>query len=111
MPMLNQIAQLTEIIEAYDDDLQKLAATKYSDLAPLRTIYAVGALTALTFVLTLGDNTTCSAIVPCASCYTKQNAMSAGRKGDDGASQLRRHCRERHAQIPSHDAEVGRFQL
>jgi transposase len=55
MPMLNQIAQLTKTIEAYDEDVQRLAATKYSDLAPLRTVYGVGPLTALTFVLTLGD--------------------------------------------------------
>ncbi len=54
-PVLKQIASLTEQIEAYDAEIQKLAEIRYPETKPLMSVKGVGALTALSFVLTLGD--------------------------------------------------------
>jgi transposase len=54
-PILQIIASLTERIRDYDRELEKLAEKHYPETKLLRQIVGVGALTALTFVLTLED--------------------------------------------------------
>jgi transposase len=54
-PLLEQISSLTEQINAFDCEVDRLATAKYPDTAPLLTVSGVGALTAVTFVLTLGE--------------------------------------------------------
>jgi transposase len=55
LPVVEQIAQLTEQIQDYEKQISVVAAEKYPDLAPLRSVFGVGPVTALTFVLTLAD--------------------------------------------------------
>ena len=55
LPLVQQIGTMTDQIKAYDDQIQHLADQRYLDTKGLRTVPGVGALTALTFVLTLGD--------------------------------------------------------
>jgi transposase len=54
-PILQIIASLTERIRDYDRKLEKLAGEHYPQTELLRQVVGVGALTALTFVLTLED--------------------------------------------------------
>jgi transposase len=54
-PMTEQIAQLTEQIQDYEKQIVTVAAEKYPDTDPLRSVFGVGPVTALTFVLTLSD--------------------------------------------------------
>ena len=54
-PLLDQIASLTKQIVAFDHEVDRLALAKYPETAPLLTVNGVGTLTAVTFVLTLGD--------------------------------------------------------
>jgi len=54
-PMTEQIAQLTEQIQDYEKQIGAVMAEKYPDAAPLRSVFGVGPVTALTFVLTLAD--------------------------------------------------------
>jgi transposase len=54
-PIVGQIAQLTEQIQDYEKQIGALAAEKYPDADPLRSVFGVGPVTALTFVLTLSD--------------------------------------------------------
>jgi transposase len=54
-PILEIIASLTERIRDYDRKLEKLAGEHYSETELLRQVVGVGALTALTYVLTLED--------------------------------------------------------
>jgi transposase len=54
-PVVEQIAQLTEQIQDYEQQIAALAAEKYPDANPLRSVFGVGPVTALTFVLTLAD--------------------------------------------------------
>jgi transposase len=54
-PILQIIASLTERIRDYDRKLEKLAGEHYPETGLLRQVMGVGALTALTFVLTLED--------------------------------------------------------
>jgi transposase len=54
-PLLEQIASLTEQITAFDLAIENLARTKYPETAPLLSVTGVGSLSAVTFVLTLGD--------------------------------------------------------
>lgn len=54
-PMLEQIASLTEAIQASEKSLEQMAQTQYPETALLRQVYGVGALIALTFVLTIED--------------------------------------------------------
>jgi transposase len=54
-PVVEQIAQLTEQIQDYEVQIRTVAEKKYPDIAPLRSIFGVGPITALTFVLTLAD--------------------------------------------------------
>jgi transposase len=54
-PILETIGTLSERIREYDRRLEKLADELYPETRLLRQIHGVGALTALTFVLTLED--------------------------------------------------------
>jgi transposase len=54
-PILEQIASLTERIRDYDRKLQTVSEEHYPETELLRQIEGIGPLTALTFVLTLGD--------------------------------------------------------
>jgi len=54
-PVLEQIAEMTIKIKQYDREIQRMTQTVYTETQPLLTIQGVGHITALTFVLTLGD--------------------------------------------------------
>jgi transposase len=54
-PILEQIASLTERIRDYDRKLETISKEHYPETALLRHVEGIGALTALTFVLTLDD--------------------------------------------------------
>jgi transposase len=54
-PLVEQIAQLTQQIQNYEKQIDAVAEKKYPDTAPLRGVFGVGPVTALTFVLTLAD--------------------------------------------------------
>ena len=54
-PLLALIDALTAQIINFDNQIEKLAETKYPETIALQQIHGVGALTALTFVLTLED--------------------------------------------------------
>ena len=54
-PLLQQIADMTVKIKQYDWEIQKLTETTYPETQALIKVYGVGHLTALTYVLTLGD--------------------------------------------------------
>jgi transposase len=56
-PLLNQVASLTEQIKQYDALIEQLAESKYPETLVLQGVSGVGALTALSYVLTLGDPT------------------------------------------------------
>ncbi len=52
-PLLDQIAQLTASIRAYDRKIEKLCTERYPETARLRQVQGVGAIIALAYVLTL----------------------------------------------------------
>jgi transposase len=54
-PILETIGSLTERIREYDRQLETLCQERYPETELLRQVEGVGALTALTFVLTLED--------------------------------------------------------
>jgi transposase len=54
-PILEQIGSLTERIREYDRQLETICQEHYPETELLRQVEGVGALTALTFVLTLED--------------------------------------------------------
>src|SRR5215213_4574539 len=54
-PILEQIGSLTERIRDYDRKLEEISKVSYPETDLLRQVEGVGALTALTFVLTLED--------------------------------------------------------
>jgi transposase len=54
-PLLHQIADMTVKIKQYDRAIKQLTETEYLETQPLIKVYGVGHLTALTFVLTLGN--------------------------------------------------------
>ncbi|MEA2263256.1 MAG: transposase [Acidobacteriaceae bacterium] len=54
-PLLQQIADMTVKIKQYDREIQSLTETAYPETQALIKVYGVGHLTALTFVLTLGN--------------------------------------------------------
>ena len=54
-PILEQIGSLTERIRDYDRKLETICQEHYPETELLRQVEGVGALTALTFVLTLED--------------------------------------------------------
>jgi transposase len=55
-PLVATIADLTEKIRAFDKKVEKLAEEKYPESALLQQVGGVGALTALAFLLTIGDH-------------------------------------------------------
>ena len=54
-PILEQIGSLTQRIREYDRKLEAICKERYPETDLLRQVGGVGALTALTFVLTLED--------------------------------------------------------
>jgi transposase len=54
-PILEQIDQLSERIREYDERIEHLANTRYPQVALLKQVAGVGTLTAMTFLLTIGD--------------------------------------------------------
>jgi transposase len=54
-PILEQIGSLTQLIREYDRRLETICQEHYPETELLRQVEGVGALTALTFVLTLED--------------------------------------------------------
>jgi transposase len=54
-PILEQIGSLTERIRDYDRKLETICQARYPETELLRQVEGIGALTALTFVLTLED--------------------------------------------------------
>jgi transposase len=54
-PLLEQIGSLTERIRQYDRKLEAISEERYPETSLLRQVEGIGALTALTFVLTVGD--------------------------------------------------------
>ena len=54
-PLLEQIDSLSNAILEYDEQIKHIAQTEHPETALLEQISGVGALTALTFVLTLAD--------------------------------------------------------
>lgn len=54
-PVLQQIAVMTLKIKQYDSQIQQLGQTDYPETQALLEVHGVGHLTALTFVLTLGN--------------------------------------------------------
>jgi transposase len=52
-PLLEQIGEISERIEAYDDQVEQMAQEQYPDTKILRRVPGVGPVTALTYVLTL----------------------------------------------------------
>jgi transposase len=54
-PLVENIARLTEQIREFDKRIEQLARTRYPETARLRQVSGVGPVTALKFVLTIGD--------------------------------------------------------
>jgi transposase len=54
-PLLEQIDAMNEAIRCYDETLEHEALTKYPETKLLTQVQGVGSLTALSFVLTIGD--------------------------------------------------------
>jgi transposase len=54
-PLLEEVESLTEKIHAADKEIEQIARTEYPETALLRQVSGVGALIALTFVLTVED--------------------------------------------------------
>jgi transposase len=54
-PVLHQIADMTVKIKQYDSAIQQLTEKEYPETQALLKVYGVGQLTALTYVLTLGN--------------------------------------------------------
>ena len=54
-PVLEQIAEMTKKIKHYDRLIKRLTETEYPETQALIQVYGVGQLTALTYVLTLGN--------------------------------------------------------
>jgi transposase len=54
-PVLQQIAEMTIKIKQYDLQIKKLTETKYAETQALLKVHGVGYITALTYVLTLGN--------------------------------------------------------
>jgi transposase len=56
-PLIHQIQQLTDGIKAYDDQIEAMSGDRGAELSPILSVPGIGVLTALTFVLTIGDQT------------------------------------------------------
>lgn len=55
LPLVSQITSLSEQIERYDAEVEKLAQKKYPETELLRQVSGVGPVTSLAFVLTVAD--------------------------------------------------------
>lgn len=55
MPLLETIAHLSKQIYAFDKAIERIATQRYPETARLRQVSGVGPITALQFVLTIGD--------------------------------------------------------
>lgn len=53
LPLVKQIAALTAVIHTYDRRVERMAAEEYPESELLRQVKGIGALTALTYMLTL----------------------------------------------------------
>jgi transposase len=53
--MMGMLESATAAIKAYDKEIEELAKTKYPQTSVLMQVHGVGALTALCYVLTIGD--------------------------------------------------------
>lgn len=55
-PILTQIDTLTDAISGYDAQIEHIALTRYPDMVPrLKQVAGVGTLSAMTFILCIGD--------------------------------------------------------
>jgi len=54
-PLFQEVQSLTERIQHYDHEIEKIALQHYPEVAQLRQVNGVGALIALTYVLTVDD--------------------------------------------------------
>jgi transposase len=54
-PLLEEVASLTERIQACDEQIERIARSKYPETELLQQVSGVGTLIALTFVLTVAD--------------------------------------------------------
>jgi alpha-D-ribose 1-methylphosphonate 5-triphosphate diphosphatase len=54
-PVLEQIAEMSTRIKQYDRQIQQLTQTEYPETQALLKVYGVGHITALTYVLTVGN--------------------------------------------------------
>jgi transposase len=54
-PLIDQIAQITEQIQIFDKEIDTMADQAFPETRPLTQVFGVGTLTAVTFVLTVGD--------------------------------------------------------
>lgn len=54
-PLIDQIAQVTEQIQTFDQEIAKMADEAFPETQALTQVFGVGTLTAVTFVLTVGD--------------------------------------------------------
>ncbi len=55
LPLLETISRLSEQIDAYDREFEALCRERYPETSQLRQVKGVGPITALHFVLTIGD--------------------------------------------------------
>jgi transposase len=55
LPLVSEVTSLSEQIERYDAEVEKLAQKKYPETELLRQVSGVGPVTSLAFVLTVGD--------------------------------------------------------
>ena len=53
--LVDQIQALTDRIKTYDHEIELMATDRNADLSPILSVPGIGVLTALTFVLTIGD--------------------------------------------------------
>lgn len=54
-PLLRVLKEASTVISEYDKEIERLCASRYTQTIPLQKIHGVGALSALYFVLTVGD--------------------------------------------------------
>lgn len=55
LPLVSQVEELTDQINHYREQIEAVAEAKRHEMSPLLSVPGVGNLTALTFVLTVGD--------------------------------------------------------
>jgi transposase len=78
-PVLEQIAEMTKKIKHYNRLIKQLTETEYPETQALIQVYGVGQLTALTYVLTLGNKERSSEVVMSDAIWVfGRNAASPG---------------------------------